>query len=183
MSMRDDGTSGTRNRRKSRLAAAPLTALLLVGCIAYEDRDDSGATETSPGAVHEVPLRVVDQGGQTLAFVPVSIEGEGPFMFALDTGASTSVVDEDVADRVGLERTGERRSVSGILGTGQVPVAQVDQWKVGDIRLDPGEVTVIDLGPPRGGGGIQGLLGSDVLSDCGSIAIDYDDSVLTIPAP
>ncbi|WP_172639084.1 retropepsin-like aspartic protease [Streptomyces tailanensis] len=133
--------------------------------------------------MREVPLRVVEQGGQTLAFVPVSIEGEGPFMFALDTGASSSVVDEDVADRVGLERTGERRSVSGILGTGQVPVAVVDQWKVGDVRLDPGEVTVIDLGPPREGGGIQGLLGSDVLSDFGSIAVDYEDGVLKIPAP
>ncbi|KOV52045.1 hypothetical protein ADL00_38425 [Streptomyces sp. AS58] len=125
----------------------------------------------------------MEQGGRTLAFVPVIIEGRGPFWFALDTGASTSVVDEDVADRVGLERTGERRSVSGILGTGEVPVARVDRWEVGDIRLDPGEVTVIDLGPPRGGGGIQGLLGSDVLSAFGSITVDYDDGVLTIPAP
>ncbi|WP_246203864.1 retropepsin-like aspartic protease [Streptomyces tailanensis] len=107
----------------------------------------------------------------------------GPFKFALDTGASTSVVDDDVADRVGLEPTGERRSVSGVLGSGQVPVAQVGQWEVGDVRLDPGEVTVIDLGPPGEGGSIQGLLGSDMLSDFGSITIDYDDSVLTIPAP
>ncbi|MEU8844815.1 retropepsin-like aspartic protease [Streptomyces sp. NPDC048564] len=114
---------------------------------------------------------------------PREYRGPGPFSFALDTGASTSVVDENVANRVGLERTGERRSVSGVLGTGEVPVARVDQWEVGDIRLDPGEVTVIDLGPPRGGGGIQGLLGSDVLSDFGSITVDYDDGVLTIPAP
>ncbi|KUO19255.1 retropepsin-like aspartic protease [Streptomyces dysideae] len=125
----------------------------------------------------------MEQNGLTLAFIPVSIEGEGPFMFALDTGASTSVVDDDVADRVGLEPTGERRSVSGVLGSGKVPVAQVDQWDVGNIRLDPGEVTVIDLGSPTDGGGIQGLLGSDVLSDFGSITIDYDDGVLTIPAP
>jgi len=162
--------------------AAPMAALLLVGCVMYEDRDDPDAAQTSPGAVREVPLRVVEEDDRTLAFVPVSIEGEGPFMFALDTGASASVVDEDVADQVGLERTGERRSVSGILGTGRVPVAQVDQWRVGDVPIDPGEVTVIDLGPPKGGGGIQGLLGSDVLSDYGSITVDYDEGVLEIPA-
>jgi hypothetical protein len=183
MRMRDDDTSGTRHRRKSQLVATPLAVLLLAGCFAHGDPDSSFVRQTSPGAAREVPLRVVEQDGRTLAFVPMTIEGEGPFMFALDTGASTSVVDDDVADRVGLEPTGERRSVSGVLGSGRVPVAQVDQWEVGDVRLDPGDVTVIDLGPPKEGGGIQGLLGSDVLSDFGSITIDYDDSVLTIPAP
>lgn len=181
MSARDDtASSGRHGRRPRRLLAALVAAPLLAGCVAVEERDDPSAARTSAS---EVPLRVVEQGGRTLAFVPVSIEGRGPFSFALDTGASTSVVDEDVADRVGLERTGERRPVSGVLGTGEVPVARVDQWEVGDIRLDPGEVTVIDLGPPRGGGGIQGLLGSDVLSDFGSITVDYDDGVLTVPAP
>ncbi|MFJ9012525.1 aspartyl protease family protein [Streptomyces canus] len=183
MRLRDHDTSGTRHRRRSGLAAAPLAALLLVGCLAHVDTGSSLVGQPSPGAAREVPLRVVEQDGRTLAFVPVTIEGQGPFMFALDTGASTSAVDDDVADRVGLEPTGERRSVSGVLGSGQVPVAQVDQWNVGDERLDPGEVTVIDLGPLGEGGGIRGLLGSDVLSDFGSITIDYDDSVLTIRAP
>lgn len=183
MRLRDDDTSSTRYRRKNRLVAAPLAALLLAGCIAHGDPDSSLVRQTSPGAAREVPLRVVEQDGRTLAFVPVTIEGEGPFKFALDTGASTSVVDDDVADRVGLEPTGERRSVSGVLGSGQVPVAQVGQWEVGDVRLDRGEVTVIDLGPLGEGGSIQGLLGSDMLSGFGSITIDYDDSVLTIPAP
>ncbi|ELS51317.1 hypothetical protein STVIR_7716 [Streptomyces viridochromogenes Tue57] len=75
-------------------------------------------------------------------------------MFALDTGASAGVIDEDVADQVGLARTGESRSVSGILGTGRVPVARVArvaQWTVGDVRLGPGEVTIIDLGLKKPG--------------------------------
>ncbi|MEG3630478.1 retropepsin-like aspartic protease [Streptomyces poriticola] len=187
MGRRDVTASGTGLRRRPRLVAVLFAALLCAalpaGCAVYEDRDDPDAAQTSPGAVREVPLRVVEQGDRTLAFVPVTIDGEGPFRFALDTGASTSVVAEDVADRVGLELTGERRAVSGILETGEVPVARVDQWEVGNVPLDPGEVTVIDLGPPGGGGGIEGLLGSDVLSDFGSITVDYDDGVLEIPAP
>ncbi|WP_187645383.1 retropepsin-like aspartic protease [Streptomyces sp. TRM49041] len=157
-----------------------LAALLLAGCVVYDDSTDGPA---SPGAAREVPLRVVEQGGRALAFVPVTIAGEGPFMFALDTGASASVVDDDVADEAGLRLTGESAPVSGILGSGRVPVARVNEWKVGDVPLDPGRVAVIDLGPARGAGDIQGLLGSDVLSDFGSIVIDYDEGTLTVPAP
>ncbi|WP_175412495.1 retropepsin-like aspartic protease [Streptomyces sp. TRM64462] len=173
-------TGGRRGLR--RLASVPLAALLIGGCVLYEQRDDEGPAP-SPGAVREVPLRVVEQGGRTLAFVPVTVGGKGPFMFALDTGASSSVVDDDVADEAGLRLTGERRAVSGVLGMGRVPVAEVTEWKVGDVPLDPGDVTVIDLDPPRGGGGIEGLLGSDVLSDFGSITVDYDDGTLRLPAP
>ncbi len=42
--------------------------------------------------------------------------GEGPFLFALDTGASSSTIDDDLADRLGLPRTGERQPVSVIIG-------------------------------------------------------------------
>ncbi|SFD06627.1 retropepsin-like aspartic protease [Streptomyces aidingensis] len=169
--------------RAARAAAALLLAGSLAGCTGWTDRDGRGDAGDAPGDGREVPMRIVEQDGRILAFVPVSIAGEGPFLFALDTGASTSVVDTDVAEGVGLPRTGEERSVSGILGTGEVPVAEVERWEVGGVALDPGEVTVVDLGPPRGGGGIQGLLGSDVLSDFGTITVDYDEGVLTLPAP
>ncbi|WP_461026492.1 aspartyl protease family protein [Streptomyces sparsus] len=184
MTIQGSSASGARRRWTSRLAAAPVVALLLTGCVVAEERDDSGSTRTSsPGEAREVPLRVVERDDRTLAFVPVSIEGEGSFLFALDTGASTSVVHEDVADELGLELTGERRPVSGVIASGEVPVADVGEWKVGDVSLEPGEVTVIDLGPPEGsGGGIQGLLGSDVLSEFGSITVDYDEGVLRLPA-
>ncbi|MFG3660094.1 retropepsin-like aspartic protease [Streptomyces sp. NPDC047706] len=182
MSTRDARASGARHRRKPGRAAALLAALLLAGCLVPQDSDDRGDGRASRTAAREVPLRVQEQFGQTLAFVPVSIEGQGPFMFALDTGASMSVVDDDVADRAGLERTGERRAVSGILSTGEVAVVEVTHWEVGDLPLAPGELTLIDLGPPPGGGTMQGLLGSDVLSDFGSITIDYDEGVLEIPA-
>lgn len=158
--------------------------LLAGGClvpVGTDGPDGTDGMDGSPGEFHEVPLRVVEQEGRTLAFVPVTVAGEGPFMFALDTGASASVVDDDVAERARLARTGERWTVSGILGGGRVPVAKVDEWKVGEVPLDPGKVTVIDLDPPRGSGGIQGLLGSDVLSDFGSIVVDYEDGMLRLP--
>ncbi|GAA2258951.1 hypothetical protein GCM10010145_33820 [Streptomyces ruber] len=75
------------------LVAVPLAALLLVGCTVEEERDGTDAPRTASETTREVPLRVVEQEGMTLAFVPVSIGGEGPFMFALDTGASAKVKD------------------------------------------------------------------------------------------
>ncbi|MBC7274548.1 MAG: retropepsin-like domain-containing protein [Streptomyces sp.] len=179
MGPRDDTTPAARHR----LVPGLLAALLLTGCAAFEDRDDGEETPAPTGSVREVPLRVEEQGAQTLAFVQVRLQGAGPFEFALDTGASTSVVDDDVADRAGLELTGERRPVSGILGSGRVPVARVTDWEIGDVPVEPGEVTVVDLDSPRDDGEIQGLLGSDVLSDYGSVTVDYDDGVLRLPAP
>ncbi|OII65487.1 hypothetical protein BJP40_16660 [Streptomyces sp. CC53] len=179
---REDGAVRAGGRSGAhRSAAALLMGVLLAGCVVYEQSEEPGPAD-SPGVAREVPLRVVDQDGRTLAFVPVTIGGEGPYMFALDTGASASVVDDDVADEAGLRFTGEQRQVSGVLGTGRVPVAEVGEWQAGDVVLDPGEVTVIDLDPPRGGGGIRGLLGSDVLSEFGWITVDYDDGVLRVPA-
>lgn len=44
-----------------------------------------------------------------------------------------------------------------------------------------GRVPVVDLAPPEGRGEIQGLLGSDVLSEFGRITVDYEDGALRLP--
>ncbi|MFR9805484.1 aspartyl protease family protein [Pseudonocardia sp. RS010] len=62
--------------------------------------------------------------GSTLALTEMRLQGQGPFLFALDTGASSSVVDVDVADRIGLARTGSTRTVTGVVGQGDVALAR-----------------------------------------------------------
>lgn len=47
--------------------------------------------------------------GRTLALVEVFLQRQGPFLFALDTGASSSDVDVDVAARLALPRAGSAR--------------------------------------------------------------------------
>ncbi|GAB3234274.1 hypothetical protein GCM10027447_31230 [Glycomyces halotolerans] len=158
-----------------RLAAVAMMAALSAGCVEVDDQD--GATG-EPGTVS---LEVIEQGGQTLAFIPVSISGEGPFRFALDTGASVSAIDVDVAEQLDLPTTGESREVTGISGSGQAEIAEVEQWRMGDVQLDSTEIALIDLPDPERGEGLEGLLGSDVLSEFGEIVIDFDDEVLRLP--
>jgi len=43
--------------------------------------------------------------------------GEGPFSFALDTGASHSVIDEDLAERLKLPRGGPDIEITGVAAT------------------------------------------------------------------
>jgi predicted aspartyl protease len=157
--------------------AAWVTALLLVtGCGVVTGEDLS---ESAP-AGRQVPLKVIERGDRALAFVPVTIDGRGPFMFALDTGASASAIDQDIAEELGVARTGRSVTVSGIGGTERVHLVEVPRWRVGTVPLPSTQMAAIDLESPRDGRSLQGLLGSDVLSDFAQITIDYDDQQLEL---
>ncbi|PAZ17163.1 hypothetical protein CLM62_04055 [Streptomyces sp. SA15] len=166
-------------RPATRSAALCLTAAFMAGCA--HDPTGSAAQSQDPTDTRRIPLTVIERAGQTMAFVPVTIEGEGPFTFVLDTGASASAVDDDVARELNLPRTGERRPISGVIGTDRVPVVEVRSWKAGQIPLDAADAIVIDMPEAQGTQNIEGLLGSDVLSDFGRVTIDYTDEVLLLP--
>lgn len=190
---------------RSRIAAL-LLALLLPACLAVEVRDDvaEGPTpaedagggglfgEETPageptveapqeGQDLEVPLEVVEgPGGAILAFVPVEVDGQGPYGFALDTGASTSVLDRSIAEELGLEQVGEAQGVTGVTGATEAAMVQIESWQMGEVDLGARPALVLDLGTDGAGPGIEGLLGSDVLSEFGAITVDYDEQVLRL---
>ena len=57
-----------------------------------------------------------------------------------------------------------------------VPIARVDQWQLGDVQLPSGDVAVVDLPDAQhGGGGLEGVIGSDVLSRFAYVVVDYGD--------
>jgi hypothetical protein len=63
------------------------------------------ATACAPDqtADEAIPLEVVTgPRGSVLAFVPVFIDGQGPVLFALDTGSSETLIDRGVAEDMGL---------------------------------------------------------------------------------
>jgi predicted aspartyl protease len=172
-------------RRRARLvtgqaASLCLAAALLAGC-SDNWTDGSGASSPSAGDGREVPVQVVQQDGQTMVLLQVTIRDTGPYLFVLDTGASTSAVDDDIAQRLRLPRTGERRQVSGVLGSDKVPLVRLRDWQAGKVRLQSAEATVIDLDANARARRIHGLLGSDVLNDFGSITLDYRQQVLRLP--
>lgn len=155
-------------------ALALAAVLVVAGC---------GGGSSAPPTLHGqllVDIKVIKHGPQVLALVPVTIDGKGPFAFALDTGASQSLVDSQVAKELRVPATGAKQRIAGVASVSKVRAIRVRDWRVGKVKLPPS--TVVEANLPFGNvdGGVQGLLGSDMLSDFDVITIDYAHSRLLL---
>jgi predicted aspartyl protease len=146
---------------------------LLTGCGA------KAAADSSHGELR-VKIRVIRDGVHVLALVPVTIDGKGPWSFAIDTGASQSVVDSQVAMALAVKATGTRQRIAGVTSIAKVKSIEVSEWRVGDVRLPPTRVVEANLPFGNAHGGVQGLLGSDMLSEFDVVTIDYVHAVLVL---
>jgi hypothetical protein len=158
------------------LAAA---ALLLSGCGSTTTVGQQPPTENPDGSLN-VAIKVLKHGKQVIALVPVTINGKGPYTFALDTGASQSLIDSSVAEELDAKRTGDTHTVAGISSVTKVHSIAVEHWRVGKVELPA--TTIVEENLPFGNadGGVQGLLGSDMLSQFDVVTIDYDHSMLRL---
>ena len=152
-----------------RLLALGVAALLVAGC-----------GRAAPTGSYEIPIQVVKHGKQVIALVPVTIDGHGPFTFAVDTGASQSLVDSGVARQLDARATGNNHQVAGITNVTKVRTIRVEHWEVGKVRLPA--TTIVEANLPFGSadGGVQGLLGSDMLSAFDVVTIDYGHELLRL---
>ena len=162
------------------LMAAVVSLPALLGCqLALTPTADSPASV--PSGTYTTEVKIVHGGGNsTLVLVPVTIQGEGPYDFALDTGASVSLVDSSIANQLGLPEVGDSQQVSGVGGDQRVIPIKVASWSAGSIPLPQVTITKTRLQPFQGESKIQGLLGSDVLSLFGTVTINYHTAVLTL---
>jgi hypothetical protein len=158
-----------------RRPAAFVAVLILAGC-----GGGGGSSTSPPGAVLRVELKVLRHGDQVLALVPVTINGKGPWAFALDTGASQSLVDSQVAKVLEVRKTGSKHRIAGVGSVSNVAAIRVTDWRVGKVTLPP--TTIVEANLPFGNkyGGVQGLLGSDMLSQFDVVTIDYAQNVLLL---
>jgi hypothetical protein len=161
---------------KGTLAAVVLAAVLAGGC------GGGGQAQTSevPKGSLFVAIKILRHGPQVLALVPVKIDGHGPYSFALDTGASTSLVDSQVARELRVPVTGKKQKIAGVGSVSKVRSIEVRAWSIGGVKLPA--TTVVEANLPFGNaeGGVQGLLGSDMLSQFDIVTIDYDHSRLVL---
>ncbi len=96
-----------------------------------------------------------DRLGRVVA--PVTVNGQGPFRFIVDTGANRSVLSRQVADRLGLtpSSTGD---VHSVLGVTSAPFVRVEALSYQNLRLT-GEAMPMLEGAFLAGE--QGILGVD----------------------
>lgn len=161
---------------KRALPLALLALFVLAGC----GGSHSPLPRTNADGSLNVAIKVLKHGRQVIALVPVTIDGHGPYTFALDTGASQSLVDASVARQLQVKPTGGTHPVAGITTVTRVRTIPVRRWSVGDVKLPA--TTVVEANLPFGNasGGVQGLLGSDMLSRFDVVTIDYADGVLRL---
>lgn len=151
-----------------------MSLLTACGAGAFGDTTTTGTTTT-------VQLKVMrGSDGSIFVLAPVLINGHGPYDFALDTGASITLVDTVIANRLRLPVVGQGQTVEGVGGTVTAIPVQVSAWTVGALKLPAATITKGNLPDARRGTGLQGLLGSDVLSRFGKVTIDYANGLLIV---
>jgi predicted aspartyl protease len=109
-------------------------------------------------------------------WVPVMINGQGPFRLVLDTGATSSAIVKSVADRLGLTVDPESAvRLQGATGEAIVPYVVAEQMEVGDLLISRTRLPIV----PDVFGGAEGVLGTRGLSDK-RVHIDFRNDLIEI---
>ena len=136
----------------------------------------SDGIDTVDRALYAAPTRP-DRVGRMLAAVEVN--GTGPYRFIIDLGANRSALSSRLAEQLGLAETGsDTIEVHGVTGSAVVPMALVDELRVGDLVLQDQKMPVL-------GGHVfadaDGILGVDGLQQS-RIEVDFRNDRVRIGA-
>jgi CubicO group peptidase (beta-lactamase class C family) len=124
-------------------------------------------------------VRVAMSRSGHLPTVRVMVNGEGPFLFAIDTGAAGSArIDSTLAARLGLERVGQARSgdPSG-RNARTVDLVSIGTLEIGGARFSGLVAAVRNDALRRGDELIDGILGFGLFKDC-LLTLDYPGNQL-----
>ncbi len=110
--------------------------------------------------------------------VAVSINGQGPYDFLLDTGSSITLVDEGIACKLGL-RPVTRLQLTTFIGARTMPMVWIREIRVGEELMNNIHALCFDLRKLYSFGyGIMGVLGQDFLSRFNYL-ISYRERMMT----
>jgi predicted aspartyl protease len=120
---------------------------------------------------------------QALILLPVFVDGRGPYSFVMDTGATTTVVSNELADALALPR-GEKQDGRGAAGKMTLVESRLPSLTVGLQTLDSLPVSVTDLSflGRAMGEQVDGALGHSFLRHF-VMTLDYATNALTLRRP
>lgn len=174
------------------IVAACCALALAVGACSLTAPSSNGGTSSNTGSVSTgqggtTSVQILRGGGGTaMVLVPITIDGHGPYNFALDTGAGITLIDTQLADELQLPVTGSSAQVSGVGGAQDITPVHIDGWNAGKITLPSADIGKTGLSSFRNNADVRGLLGSDILSRFGRVTINYNTAELSVsdtPAP
>ena len=140
------------------------------------------APEAAPARTNQITVPYRGQDGRTQRIlVPITVNGSATVMFALDTGAPSTLISQSLADHLGVLRSDDGKlltGASGIGGSAPAVLVVLDSLALGDAREEfvPATVTA-SLGES-----FEGLLGMDFLTTFNA-KIDTDRQVVVLTKP
>jgi predicted aspartyl protease len=134
------------------LAAWLVCAEARAACI---DAPDLAAYQTASPEDFAYGATRTDRRGRVVA--PVTVNGQGPFRFIVDTGANRSAVSQALAERLGLTANG-MGEVHSVHGVAMAPMVEIASLSYGDLFLGDAPLPMLQSGVL---GSAHGLLGVD----------------------
>ncbi len=129
----------------------------------------------------EVPIDLV--AGKL--FVPVRVNDQGPFAFVIDTASPPTVIDSDLAAKLGIELEGEMPVGGAGEGLTVASLAKGARLTIGELPAPPRPVLALDLNKKLGffnGHELMGLIGNDIVQRYVT-TIDYAGRKATFREP
>lgn len=131
---------------------------------------------TLPVIVHKY------SSGAVSVLTTVTVHGK-PYLFVVDSGASTSVIDSSIADELGLTTVGPPGKSTGLGCSAPSHRVRLDNWSVGGEALPPDVIAATQVNLAGGkidGVTVAGLLGAEVFRAFGSLRLDYAHGKMTL---
>ncbi|HEX4860840.1 MAG TPA: aspartyl protease family protein [Rhizomicrobium sp.] len=140
-----------------------LSRRALLGC--------GAAAWTFPAAAVTGETAIVENAANLLT-IGVSVAGQGPYRFVVDTGADRTVIAQEVAEALSLPR-GDKAAVAGIARTVVADTVHAGRLRLGAMETEELNTPVL----PRAWLGADGYLGLDVI-DGHRVIFDFRNRVM-----
>lgn len=168
--------------------AALISPLLLAACASTESGGTEGRQGRRPQSSsdrsreHRIPLQMTyGSGAAATALVPIYIQDDGPYSFALSTGAPQTAIELQLAQAFNLPAAGDTPLTPvGRFAFQPLGLSRVSRWRLDGIDLVPATVAVGVLPRSELLREVRGILGMDVLSRFASFTLDYDQRELIL---
>jgi len=137
-----------------------ITCVVMSGCAALWPGSKRDAVPHAEVMLYQQTPRG-DELGRIV--VPVMLNGQGPFYFLLDTGATRSVLSHTAVSRLQLQEDHDRDvAIRSVNGRRRVHTTLVDSLKVGDMEFRQQRLPILSA---RVLDGMDGILSTDNLRD------------------
>ena len=173
--------------RRSGTAAAVALLATALACVPAGTGGPERVEVAEEGTAAEaggIDFELAGPGGAAL-LVPVEIDGQGPFDLILDTGATLTCLDEELAQRLELPEARGQLGVGFGLGGqgGQMRLVEVESLTVGNATAQGLTACTVDLSSFRTAGvEAHGLLGLNFLRSF-RVTLDFEAERLLLERP